>query len=117
MNSDLPVALVTGVGPGTGAAIARRLATGGYAVAMLARNAERLAKLADEIPASRAYVCDVTDCAQLDVTLAAVRAELGEPLTLIHNAVGGAFGSFLEIDRRRDLARTAAGSFGVVVQR
>lgn len=74
------------------------LAAGGYAVAMLARNAERLAKLAAEIPASRAYVCDVTDCAQLEVTLAAVRAELGVPLTLIHNAVGGAFGNFLEID-------------------
>ena len=31
----LPVALVSGVGPGTGAAIARRFARGGYAVAHL----------------------------------------------------------------------------------
>lgn len=98
MTDSLPVALVTGVGPGTGAAVARRLATGGYAVAMLARSGERLKALAAEIPHSRAFVCDVTDTAQLDTTLATVRAELGEPEVLIHNAVGGAFGNFLEIE-------------------
>jgi short-subunit dehydrogenase len=98
MTAIHPVALVTGVGPGTGAAITRRLAAGGYAVAMLARNAERLATLAAEVTGTHAYPCDVTDTAQLDVTLARVRAELGEPEVLIHNAVGGAFGSFLEID-------------------
>ena len=42
---DRPVAVVTGVGPGTGSAIVRRLAAGGYDVAMLARNRERLASL------------------------------------------------------------------------
>ncbi|MCC6709313.1 MAG: SDR family NAD(P)-dependent oxidoreductase [Gammaproteobacteria bacterium] len=98
MTEQLPVALVTGVGPGTGAAMARRLAAGGYAVAMLARNGERLAALAEEIAHSRAYVCDVTDTAQLDAALAAIRGELGEPSVLVHNAVGGAFGNFLDID-------------------
>ena len=98
MKNSRPLALVTGVGPGTGAAIARRLAAGGYAVAMLARNAERLAALAAEIPNTYAYVCDVTASAQLDSTLAAVRAALGEPEVLVHNAVGGAFGNFLDID-------------------
>lgn len=92
------ICVVTGVGPGTGAAISRRFAAGGYAVAMLARNRERLAALAREIANARAYSCDVTDEAQLDVTLEAIRAELGVPNVLIHNAVGGAFGSFLEID-------------------
>ena len=58
------VCLVTGVGPGTGAALARRFAEG-YAVAMLARNAERLAELEAEIPAARAYPCDVSDAAEL----------------------------------------------------
>ena len=35
---------------------------------------------------------------QLDAALAAVRRQLGEPSVLVHNAVGGAWGSFLEID-------------------
>jgi NAD(P)-dependent dehydrogenase (short-subunit alcohol dehydrogenase family) len=93
-----PVAVVTGVGPGTGAAIARRFAQGGYAVAMLARNRERIARLERDIPDARAYPCDVTDEAQIDATIGAIRAELGEPKVLVHNAVGGAFGNFMEID-------------------
>lgn len=93
-----PVAVVTGVGPGTGAALVRRFSRGGYAVAMLARNRDRLLSLEREIPRSRAFPCDVTDEAQLDTTIAAIRAELGTPTVLIHNAVGGAFGNFLEID-------------------
>jgi short-subunit dehydrogenase len=98
MDINKPVAVVTGVGPGTGAAIARRFAGGGYAVAMLARNRERLTSLEKELPNSRAYPCDVTDEAQLDAAIEAIRADLGEPKVLIHNAVGGAFGNFLEID-------------------
>jgi NAD(P)-dependent dehydrogenase (short-subunit alcohol dehydrogenase family) len=98
MNQSTPVAVVTGVGPGTGAALARRFARGGYAVAMLARDRPRLTSLEREIARSRAYPCDVTDETQLDATVAAIRAELGAPKVLIHNAVGGAFGSFLEID-------------------
>ncbi len=98
MDEKSPVAVVTGVGPGTGAAIARRFARGGYAVAMLARNRDRLGSLQREIPNSRAYPCDVTDEAQLDATMDAVRAELGAPKVLVHNAVGGAFGNFMEID-------------------
>ncbi len=98
MNQASPVAVITGVGPGTGAAIARRFARGGYAVAMLARNRERLVVLEREIALSRAYPCDVTDEAQLDATIEAIRAELSAPKVLIHNAVGGAFGNFMEID-------------------
>ena len=98
MEKTNPVAVVSGVGPGTGAAIARRFSRGGYAVAMLARNRERLAGLAREIPNSRAYPCDVTDEAQIDATLDAIRADFGAPRVLIHNAVGGAFGNFMEIE-------------------
>ena len=98
MEKKNPVALVTGVGPGTGAAIARRFSRGGYSVAMLARNRERLSRLKDEIPNSHAYQCDVTNEAQLDTTIEAIRRELGAPKVLIHNAVGGAFGNFMEID-------------------
>src|SRR5262249_13960260 len=93
-----PVVVVTGVGPGTGAAIARRFSRGGYAVAMLARTRERLVALEREIERARGYPCDVTDEGELDRTLDAIRADLGSPQVLVHNAVGGAFGNFLEID-------------------
>jgi NAD(P)-dependent dehydrogenase (short-subunit alcohol dehydrogenase family) len=98
VNKALSVALVTGVGPGTGAAVARRFARGGYSVAMLARNHERLATLEREIEHARGYPCDVTDEAQLDAAINKVRAELGAPKVLVHNAVGGAFGTFMEIE-------------------
>jgi short-subunit dehydrogenase len=93
-----PVVVVTGVGPGTGAAIARRFSRGGYAVAMLARSRDRLIALEREIEGARAYPCDVTDEAALQRTLDAVSAEQGTPKVLVHNAVGGAFGNFMEID-------------------
>jgi len=98
MTTRLPVALVSGVGPGTGAALTRRFARGGYAVAMLARNKERLDELEHEIEHARGYQCDVTDEAQLDATIERVRADLGPPKVLVHNAVGGAFATFLEIE-------------------
>lgn len=93
-NSNKPLALVTGVGPGTGAAIARRFAESGYRVAMLARNAERLAQLEREIPHSIAVPCDVTN----HEDLASAIQRIGNPEVVIHNAVGGAFGTFTEVD-------------------
>jgi NAD(P)-dependent dehydrogenase (short-subunit alcohol dehydrogenase family) len=93
-----PVCVVSGVGPGTGTALVRRFAAGGYRVAMLARNAQRLADLEASIPSGKAFPCDVSEPAQVDAALAAVEAQLGTPEILVHNAVGGAFGSFLEID-------------------
>jgi short-subunit dehydrogenase len=93
-STDKPLALVTGVGPGTGAALARRFAEGGYRVAMLARDAGRLAALEAEIPDSIACPCDVTDLAALERVL----ADVGAPKVVVHNAVGGAFATFLEVD-------------------
>ncbi|RGP54205.1 SDR family NAD(P)-dependent oxidoreductase [Pseudomonas abyssi] len=92
-DQSKPLALVTGVGPGTGAAVARRFADSGYRVAMLARDAERLAALEKEIPDSIALPCDVTDLAALEAAL----AKVGAPKVVVHNAVGGAFGNFMDI--------------------
>ena len=92
------VCLITGVGPGTGASLSRRFAQGGYRVAMLARTQERLSQLEKEIAGSRGYGCDVSDEAAVNATVARVKEEMGAPEILIHNAVGGAFGTFLEIE-------------------
>lgn len=98
MNDSKPLAIVTGVGPGTGAAIVRRFAAGGHRVAMLARNRERLGALEAEIPDAHAYPCDVAVEAEIDATLAAIRRDHGEASVLVHNAVGGTWGTFLEIE-------------------
>jgi NAD(P)-dependent dehydrogenase (short-subunit alcohol dehydrogenase family) len=93
-----PLAIVTGVGPGTGAALVRRFQAGGYQVAMLARNAERLTTLAQEIPDTIVLPCDVSDPEALNAALAAAEARGGPPKVAIHNAVGGAFANFLDVD-------------------
>ena len=96
-DTTKPLAFVTGVGPGTGAAIARRFAQDGYRVAMLARNADRLAALEKEIPDSIAVSCDVSDAAALERAIARV----GDPKVVVHNAVGGAFGTYDKIDAEK----------------
>ena len=93
-----PVCLITGVGDATGAALARRFTEGGYRVAMIARNAERLAALEAEIEGSKAYVCDVGDLDALMETVEAVRVDLGKPAVLVHNAVSHTFDTFMDAD-------------------
>jgi len=92
------VCLITGVGPGTGTALARRFAGGGYRVALLARTPGRLAEVERELPGSRAFACDVGDPEALAHVLDDVRRTLGHPAVVIHNAVAGSFGTFLDID-------------------
>lgn len=91
---DPRVCVVTGVGPGTGTALARRFAADGYRVALLARDAARLEKLAAEMPGAAAFPVDVADLDALRAALARVRADLGAPSVLLHNAVAGGFGTF-----------------------
>lgn len=93
-----PVFLVTGLGEGTGGAAARRFARGGYRVAMLARSEERLRRFEAELPGSRGYVCDVADLDRLVSVAAQVKAEMGPPRAVLHNAVGGGWVSFLDAD-------------------
>lgn len=94
----MSVCLISGAGPGTGSELARKFAEGGYRVALLARNEERLAALEKELPNAKGYRCDVSDAAQIELVASAVEHDLGKPGVVIHNAVGGAFGTFREID-------------------
>jgi len=91
------VCLITGVGPGTGSALVRRFSQD-YQVAMLARSQDRLSNLEGQLEGVKGYPCDVSDRAALERVLDSVKDELGSPSILVHNAVGGAFGSFLDIE-------------------
>ena len=64
-----PVALITGVGDGTGAALARRFAEGGYHVAMLAR----------DLGPKGVHVAYVTIDAVIDTPWTRVPFHLGKP--------------------------------------
>ena len=98
--SNKPVAVVTGVGPGLGAALARRFAAT-YAVAILARKADYLKTLAAEIRQGGATVlelpCDVGDRAQMTKAFQTLRGELGEAELLLYNAGSGSWGTITEI--------------------
>ncbi len=95
------VCLITGAGEGTGAAVARRFAEGGYRTALIARNAERLKRLEGEIEGARGYPCDVSDLDAFRATMDRVKGELGPPRVAVHNAVLGAFEPVLEADPLR----------------
>ncbi len=92
-----PLAIVTGVGPGTGSSLVRRFVAGGYQVAMIARDVARLDALAAEVPDAFAVPCDVTDTPAMHAALEAIKLRAGSPEVVVHNAVGGAFATFLEV--------------------
>ena len=92
-----PVCVIVGIGPGNGAAFARRFARDGYAVALLARQLAASQELAAGLPDARAWPCDVGDAVSVQRTFDAIRGELGDPEVVIYNAGSGAFGSFDDV--------------------
>ena len=93
-----PICLVTGVGDGTGSAVAKRFADAGYRVIMLARNKQRLRDLEATIAGSSSYAFDMSDLDQLKNVCREVIAEIGTPDVIVHNAVRATFKPFMEID-------------------
>jgi NAD(P)-dependent dehydrogenase (short-subunit alcohol dehydrogenase family) len=88
-----PVCVIVGVGPGNGAAFARRFAAT-HAVALLARTTEFGDELAKSLPRARAWACDVTDAASVAAAFAQIRDAFGDPSVVIYNAGTGKWGSF-----------------------
>lgn len=81
--------MVTGASSGLGEGVARSLAAAGARVAIVARRADRLAKLADEI-GGHPVCCDLLDEESLGGVVPQVVAALGEPEILV-NAAGNVF--------------------------
>jgi NAD(P)-dependent dehydrogenase (short-subunit alcohol dehydrogenase family) len=92
-----PVCVVAGVGPGNGAALARRFHAAGYSVALLARSTGLVADLAGALDGARAYACDVGDEASVTSTFAAITGEMGPVEVLLYNAGTGVWGTIEEV--------------------
>lgn len=93
------VAVVVGVGPGLGAALARRFATG-YTVAVLARKEDYLATLVKDIEQvggrALAVPTDVSQEGHITAAFATIREKLGEPEVLLYNAAMRPVGRLME---------------------
>ncbi len=96
-RSEKPVCAVVGVGPGNGAALARRFAAEGFAVALLARKTELIQEIASTLAGARAYACDVGDAASVQQAFAAIRTEMGNVDVLVYNAGSGVWGTVEEV--------------------
>jgi NAD(P)-dependent dehydrogenase (short-subunit alcohol dehydrogenase family) len=88
-----PVCVVVGVGPGNGAAFARKFVSEGYDVALLARNQDYLKALEQQIPGSKGFAFDVTDVEASSRVFERIKAEMGPVEVLVYNAGSGQFGS------------------------
>jgi NAD(P)-dependent dehydrogenase (short-subunit alcohol dehydrogenase family) len=81
------VAAVTGASQGLGVAIARRLASEGCGVALLARRAGRLKALAEELgPAAVGFPCDVSDPGSVRHAFEGIAESFGRLHVLVNNA-------------------------------
>ena len=91
-----PTIIVCGHGPGISDAVARRFGREGFAVALVARNAERLSAAAAALTAdgvtAKAFPCDLGDPSAVAALVSDVRASLG-PVSVLHwNAYAGGAG-------------------------
>lgn len=106
------VTLITGASAGIGAELVRVFASNGHRVAMVARRADRLQALAQEItgkglPAPIAITCDLEQADAGDKIAAALTNADAECEFVVNNAGFGLFGRAVELDRKDQLGMIA----------
>jgi len=85
--------VIVGFGPGNSTAVAEKFGTEGFSVALVGRNADRLAAGVSALKArgivAAGFTADAADPAAVRAAIRNVRSELG-PISAIHwNAFGG----------------------------
>ena len=95
------VAVIAGVGPGLGAAIARKFANEGCNLALLSRSSAYILNLSNRLEEIGVSVTpiptDITDTAQVAASFSHIRAELGTPDILVNHAGNAAWGNLSEL--------------------
>src|SRR4029079_2839519 len=99
-----------------GAALARRFAAAGHAVALMSRQTELSAKLAKDLGDARAYACDAGDAASVAAAFTEARADLGEIDVLVFNAGSGSWGTVEEITPEAFEAAWRGNSIGAFLR-
>jgi len=105
------VALIVGAGSGLSAALARRAAERGMAVALAARDTAKLSGLLAETK-GRAWACDVTDGAAVNALVETVGRELGTPDLVVFNPSARTRGPFAELDPAAVLNTLTVSAYG-----
>ncbi len=84
---EKPAVIVTGASRGIGLAIARRLAGANYRLALVARQAEALAKVVEELgPVAHAFPADISDFEAVQQVVSQVNEAFGGIFGLVNNA-------------------------------
>ena len=108
------VAVVVGVGPGLGWALAKRFYQEGLQVVCAARSIGRLQALAkrDQLEAVRFHACDVTEAANVSDLFATINESVGPPAVVVFNVGAYERGNILDL-RPEDFERCwRIGCFG-----
>jgi NAD(P)-dependent dehydrogenase (short-subunit alcohol dehydrogenase family) len=111
-------ALIVGTGPGLSASLARLFATNGLAVAVAARQTDKLAALAKETGAA-VLKCNAADAKDVAALFEAVEARNGAPDVVVYNASARVRGALVDLapdDVKRAIEVSAFGAFLVSQQ-
>ncbi|HSI02462.1 MAG TPA: SDR family NAD(P)-dependent oxidoreductase [Reyranella sp.] len=111
-------ALIVGTGPGLSASLARLFAKHGLAVAIAARQVDKLAGLAKETGAT-VYRCNAADPKDVAALFEAVEAKSGAPDAVIYNASARVRGALVDLppeDVKHAIEVSAFGAFLVSQQ-
>ncbi len=94
-------AVIAGVGPGLGAAIARKFANEGCHLALLSRSSPYIINLSNRLEEEGISVLpiptDITDATQVEASFDQIRDEFGAPDILVNHAGNAAWGNLSEL--------------------
>jgi uncharacterized protein len=114
MQLDQKIVVVTGASSGLGEATAKAMAQRGARVALLARNRERLGRIAAEITQqggqAATFPVDLTDPAAVERVSRAIVSSLGVPDVLVNNAGAGRW-QFTEETSSDDVVQAMAAPY------